>query len=69
MYDWEGMFGDLAESKTIVDYKIVRGHPIGVESEVKELLTASWQPIGNMYVLKDHSIDIVVQCMVLYKTI
>jgi len=53
----------------VLDYKILQGLPSTVEKEVKELLAAGWQPYSEMYKIKapNSSIDIVIQCMVLYK--
>lgn len=53
----------------VLDYKILQGLPSTVEKEVKELLAAEWQPYSKMYKIKapSSSVDIVIQCMVLYK--
>ena len=60
-FDWS-----MVEEKEIIDYKIVCGLPTNVEKEVKTLLTMKWQPSGEMQKMKIDSVDIVVQCMVLY---
>jgi len=60
----------ISELDEVLDYKIVQGLPSAVEKEVKELLTMDWQPSGEMYKMKApgcSGVDIVVQCMVLYK--
>lgn len=52
-----------------LDYKIVQGFPVDVEEKVQVLIAIGWELGGDMYIMKapGEDIDIVVQCMVLYK--
>lgn len=53
----------------VLDYRIIQGLPDTVEKEVKTLLEKNWQPYSEMLKMKApcSSIDIVIQCMVLYR--
>lgn len=54
----------------ILDYKVLQGFPTAVEKEVNILLARNWQPYGEMQTIKapgNKEIDVIVQCMVLYK--
>jgi len=52
-----------------LDYKIIQGFPEEVEEKVKSLLAIGWELGSEMYKMKvaGENIDIVVQCVVLYK--
>jgi len=52
-----------------LDYKIIQGFPADVEEKVKSLMVIGWELGGEMHIMKapGEDIDIVVQCMVLYK--